>query len=72
MAIKLGQRVVYTDGNGFEKAAVVIGTRDSVQKGTEITRPEKGSAILEITSPNGKKYVRGNVPSGEGPRTFTR
>ncbi len=69
---KLGSRVVYIDGDGFEKIAEVVGTRESVQDGGKATRPEKGSAHLLIKSPTGKTYFRENVPFGEGPRTFAR
>lgn len=68
--IRLGKGVAYTDGNGFVKAAIIIGTRDSIQDGTDVQRPGKGHAHLEVTSPAGKKYVRTNVPLGEGTRTF--
>ena len=68
--VRLGDTVRYTDGAGFEKAALVVGTRRSVQDGTAIKRPEKGSANLRIYSPSGQVYTRENVPQGDGPRTF--
>lgn len=67
--------VHYTDSNGFEKPAVVIGTRKSTQKGTEVPRPDKGCANLAIISPlKGTSYVRTNIPQGEAGerRTFRR
>lgn len=70
--VKLGP-VVYTDGNGFEKLAFVIGTRKTTQKGTDVTRPEKGHANLLVFSPKdpqAKNYVRWNVAQGDGPRKF--
>lgn len=69
--IRLNKPVVYTDGNGYKKAAMIIGTRDSIQPGTEVERPKKGFAHLKITSPTGKEYVRPNIPLGEGPRSFS-
>lgn len=68
--IRLSKGVEYTDGNGYTKAAVIIATHNSIQDGTGVERPDKGHAHLEITSPEGKKYVRPNVPLGSGPRTF--
>lgn len=70
--IRLNKPVTYTDGNGFQKAAVIVGTRDSVKEGTDVARPEKGHAHLRVLSPAGKNrdYDRQNVPLGEGPRTF--
>lgn len=69
---KLNKRVIYTDGNGFQKSALVVGTRDSIQPGTDLERPDKGSAHLKVFSPaGGADYYRPNVPEGDGPRTFT-
>lgn len=60
------QIVSYTDGQGFVKPALVIGTRKSVQKGqTIVPRPEKGSKNLLVFSPkDGHTYVRTNIPRG--------
>lgn len=69
---RLGARVVYTDGQGFEKLGFVTGTRESIAKGTAVQRPDKGSVHLHVISPTGKTYDRQNVPQGEGPRTFRR
>lgn len=71
---KLGQGVVYTDANGYEKAARITGTRDSVKAGTEVTRPDAGHANLRVYSPAGKDgdYDRANIEYGTGPRTFRR
>ncbi len=66
----LGKAVIYTDGNGYQKAALVIGTPDSVQDGTEIERPGDGSVLLKVFSPSGQDYIRNNVTEGEGPRTY--
>lgn len=69
---KLNKRVTYTDRNGFQKAALVVGTRDSIQKGTDLERPDKGCAHLKVFSPaGGGDYYRPNVPEGDGPGTFT-
>ena len=69
--VKLGASVVYRDGSGFEKAALVVGTRKSVQEGTGVDRPEKGSVNLQVFSPSGKSYFRSNVAEGDGPKTFS-
>lgn len=69
--VRLGA-VCYTDGNGYDKLALVVGTRKSTQKDTAVQRPEKGHANLLVFSPANpeKTYVRWNVPAGTGPRTF--
>jgi hypothetical protein len=72
--VRLGV-VQYTDGNGYAKLAFVTGTRKTVQKGTGVTRPEKGHANLLVVSPlkpgdPSKWYTRDNVPQGDGPRTW--
>ena len=69
--VQLGDRVQYTDGQGFQKLALVIGTRKTVQKGTDLPRPEKGTAHLLVISGTGNTYTRHGVPFGDGPRTFT-
>ncbi len=71
MAIKLGKRVKYTDGDGYEKLAFVTGTRDSVRKDGTAVRPDKNAANLLVVSPTGKQYHRENIPAGAGPRTFS-
>lgn len=76
MATKLGknvQVVLYTDSNGYEKPALITGTRKSIQEGTQVPRPDKGHANLFIISPldpKSRNYTRNNIPMGEGPRTF--
>jgi hypothetical protein len=74
---KLGQRVQYTDGNGYTKAAQITGTRESIKAGTDVVRPEEGAANLRVISPKGKDgdYDRTNVAFSEVAgerRTFTR
>ncbi len=75
MALKLGQRVVYTDSQGFTKLAFVTGTRKTVSKDGSVPRPEKGQAHLFIVAPTGKTYHKHNVPlveeAGEA-RTFAQ
>lgn len=73
MAKKIGltKRVEYRDSSGFKKAAVVIGTEDSVQPGTDVEVPKPGTAHLKVFSLKGADYVRLHVPLGEGPRTFS-
>lgn len=69
--ISLGTAVEYRDSQGFAKLGFVTGTRQSVNKDSEL-RPDKGSAHLVIFSPTGKTYSRQNIAEGEGPQTFTR
>jgi hypothetical protein len=69
---RLGQRVVYTDAQGKQKAAQVIGTNASVKSGTDVGQPDEGRAHLLVTPPNGKSYVRENITYGDGTRQFTR
>lgn len=70
--LKLARRVTYRDGSGYEKAAMVIGTRSSIQDGTEVQRPDEGNANLLIFKPGtGETYTRFNVPQGEGSNSFS-
>ncbi len=70
--LKLARRATYRDASGFQKAAIVIGTHDSVSEGTDVTRPEEGNAnLLIFKAGNGETYVRTNVQQGDGPRTFS-
>ena len=69
--IKLGTMVEYRDSNGYAKLGVVTGTRKTVQKGTGIARPDKGSAHLVVFSPSGKTYTRNNIAEGDGPQSFS-
>lgn len=69
----LGRSVIYTDGQGFEKSARVIGTYESVQAGTNVKRPAEGNVNLVIDSPTGdvsKNYSRFDVAPGSGKRQF--
>lgn len=68
----LSRNVVYRDASGFEKAATVIGTYESIQPGTGVTRPEQGRAnLLIFKAGSGETYTRTNVAEGDGPRTFS-
>ncbi len=71
--VKLGRRGVYTDGNGYQKAAIVIGTYDSIQDGTDVQRPAEGNVNVRVLSPTGdasKDYARFDIPVGAGPKAF--
>lgn len=67
----LGRSVIYTDGQGKRKAARIIGTPDSVQAGTPVAPPKPDTVILEITAPDGSKYVRRDIPRGDGKRAWS-
>jgi hypothetical protein len=68
----LGKRVIYTSTDGYQKAAKIIGTAESIQEGTGVPVPGEGEAHLLVFSPTGKTYTRTNVTEGEGPGTFAR
>lgn len=73
MAIKgitVSRPVIYTDGDGFEKAALITGTHESVKPGTGAVRPDEGAANIRVFSPTGKDYPRENIKFGTGPRTI--
>ncbi len=64
---------MYTDGQGYQKAAVVIGTRESIKDGTEVKRPAEGNVNVLVLSATGKaekNYTRFDIPVGEGNRAF--
>lgn len=52
---------VYTGSDGFQKVALVVGTRKSTAKDTEVPRPDKGHVNVLVFSQTGKQYVRHNV-----------
>jgi hypothetical protein len=60
--LRLGQPVTYTDSRGYQKAAFVVGTSDSVQPGHDLPVPDEGHAHLAIFSPTGAVYARHNIP----------
>lgn len=69
----LARRVLYTDGQGYQKAALVLGTHESVQAGTAVTQPAEGNVNLRVFSPTGdpsKDYFRTNIAQGSGKRQF--
>ncbi len=66
----LGKSVIYTDAQGFQKPALVLGTPDSIQSDTDIEVPNDGTALLKVFSPSGKDYTRNHIPEGVGPRTY--
>jgi len=69
----LGRKVIYTDGQGYQKAATVIGTHESVQAGTDVKQPAEGNVNLLVLSPTGKaekNYSRFDVAEGPGKRQF--
>jgi hypothetical protein len=70
----LGRAVEYRDTDNRTKLAFVIATAETID-GTDpktgITAPDKGRAHLEVHSFTGSTYVKKNIPSGEGPLTFT-
>lgn len=63
--IKLGQAVTYIDSKGHEKAAIVIGTPESVVEGTSLSPLEDGQLNLFVIAPHRGPYNRLNVPSAE-------
>ncbi len=69
--LKVGKRVSYLGNDGFERAAVVLGTHESTKPGTNVTQPEPGNANLLVYKPgSGETYVRTNVKQGTGAGTF--
>ena len=69
--VMLAEPVVYRDGHGLPKAAIVTGTPASIVDGGAIAAPAEGSAILTVFSASGAHYVR-TVPEGQGPHSFAR
>lgn len=66
----LGKSVVYTDSQGLEKAALIVGTPESITEGTEIPVPPLGTVHLKVEPPTGKPYIRHNIAEGNGPQTY--
>ncbi len=70
---KLGQRGTYTGRDGFQRAALVIGTHESVQDGTGVTRPAEGNVNVLVYRPkDGSTYTRTNVAVGTGKGQISR
>lgn len=60
--VTLGMSVLYVDSRGRQKVAVVTGTPESVQEGTNLPVPAEGQANLIVFG--GKSvYFRYQVPS---------
>lgn len=74
--IKLGRGGTYTSGDGFEKTALIIGTRESIKPGTNVVRPDEGHVNVLVFRPKkGSKdstYERTNVKVGTGKQQFHR
>ncbi len=68
---QLGRSVIYTDGQGKKKAARIIGTPETHSADTPVAAPAEGSVILEITAPDGSKYVRSGITKGTGNRQYS-
>lgn len=70
--LRLGKTVEYRDSSGFAKAALVIGTRETVQDGTDVKRPAEGNANLRVyRAGGGEPYTRFDVKEGTGPNTWS-
>lgn len=68
--IALGTTGTYTNSDGRRKAALVIGTPESIDPGHRIEVPNPGTVNLLVFSPAGAAYVRAGVatkaPEGDG------
>ena len=62
MTVQLGQNVTYISAKGQKKAALVIGTHESIEEGTSVPQPEEFALNLLIFSPTGSVYAKANVP----------
>lgn len=62
MSVSLGQSVTYVSSTGLQKAAIVIGTPESVEPGHSIPVPESGQVHLLVFSFRGVS-PRLSVPS---------
>lgn len=62
MSVALGQMVTYVSSQGLQKAAMVIGTPESVQEGHSLPVPEDGQAHLLVFTVKGSS-ARLSVPS---------
>lgn len=61
---KLGQVVTYVGSAGTQKAAMVVGTAESVRPGTDVPALEGNEVHLTVFSVTGTVYMRHNVPNG--------
>lgn len=64
------QPVVYIGTKGHKKAALVIGTPESIDEGTQVPVPSEGYLHLLVFSPTGNAYPKFNVPSEEVAKTI--
>ncbi len=62
MTIKLGTAVTYYSAKGQPKAALVIGTHESIEADTSVPQPEEFNLNLLVFAPNGNVYPKVNVP----------
>lgn len=58
----LSQSAIYLDAKGRRKAAIVVGTHESVADDTSIPRPQSGFAHLIVFTPVGQPSPRVDVP----------
>ena len=62
MTVQLGQNVTYISAKGQKKAALVIGTPDTIEEGTSVPQPEEFELNLLVISPTGSVYAKAKVP----------
>jgi len=69
--LKVGRRVSYTGNDGFTRAAIVLGTNETIKPGTKVTQPDEGNArLLVYKNTDGSTYIKDNVAPGEGKGQF--
>lgn len=61
--VQVGQFVQYKGSKGYPKAALVVGTPDSVTEGKDLPVPQEGHLHLLVFSATGAVYLRHSVPS---------
>ena len=62
MTIKLGTAVTYFSAKGQPKAAIVIGTHETIEVDTSVPQPDEFNLNLLVFAPNGNVYPKVNVP----------
>jgi hypothetical protein len=71
----LGLNVTYRDRYGRVKAARILATHQSMNGApdvnTHLNAPAPGHAHIVVESFTGSRYMRFNVPAGDGPSTLT-
>jgi hypothetical protein len=60
--LKLGSDVTYTDTQGQQKYAKIVGTKDSISEGTGLPTLSDDQFHIVVFSPAGSIYFRHNVP----------